>query len=136
MLRQALVVLIASLAQAASAQEYPNRPVRVVIPFAAGNTGDTSFRLISPILESRLGQRFLLDYRPGASGNTGAMEAAKAAPDGHTLLLSSTSVFVSNQFLHKAMSTDPLSIFAPITILSEGAARHHGTGELASIHLA
>lgn len=119
MLRHALVVLIALLAQAASAQEYPSRPVRVVVPFAAGNTGDISFRLISPILESKLGQRFLLDNRPGASGNTGAMEAAKAAPDGHTLLLSSTSVFVSNQFLYKAMSTDPLSIFAPITILSE-----------------
>ncbi|MFM9969304.1 MAG: Bug family tripartite tricarboxylate transporter substrate binding protein [Burkholderiales bacterium] len=103
----------------AFAQDFPAKPIRVVIPFAAGNTGETSFRLIAPLLESRLGQRLILDNRPGASGNTGAMDAAKSAPDGHTLLLSSTSVFVSNQFLYKSMSTDPLSIFAPITILSE-----------------
>ncbi len=101
------------------AQDYPSKPIRVVIPFAAGNTGETSFRLISPIVESRLGQRFILENRPGASGNTGALEAANAAPDGYTLLLSSISVFVSNQFLYKAMSTEPLAIFAPITILSE-----------------
>jgi tripartite-type tricarboxylate transporter receptor subunit TctC len=114
-----IVLSLAWAGGVAQAQEYPAKPIRVVIPFAAGNTGETSFRLITPILESRLGQRFLLDNRPGASGNTGALDAAKAAPDGYTLLLSSTAVFVSNQYLYKAMSTDPLGIFAPITILSE-----------------
>jgi tripartite-type tricarboxylate transporter receptor subunit TctC len=120
MFRCFAIALLCSLASGpASAQDYPVRPVRVVVPFAPGNTGETSFRLIAPQLESRMGQRFLLENRPGASGNTGAMEAAKSSGDGHTLLLSSTSVFVSNQFLYKAMSTPPLSVFAPITILSE-----------------
>lgn len=101
-----IVLSLAWAGGVAQAQEYPAKPIRVVIPFAAGNTGETSFRLITPILESRLGQRFLLDNRPGASGNTGALDAAKAAPDGYTIQLGTQSTNGSNKIFYPNLPYD------------------------------
>jgi len=116
----AVIVLLFSLAAGlAQAQDYPSKPIRLVIPFAAGNTGDISFRMIAPTLEARLGQRFIIDNKAGASGSIGAQEVARAAPDGYTLLLGATSVFVVNQFIHKTISYDPLAAFVPITLVSD-----------------
>jgi tripartite-type tricarboxylate transporter receptor subunit TctC/uncharacterized membrane protein YfcA len=105
--------------KAAQAREgWPDRPIRLVVPYAAGGVGDISFRVISTDVEARLGQRFLLDNRPGASGNIGAAEVLRAAPDGYTLLLGAINNFATNQFLYKGMSFDPVTAFDPVAVLS------------------
>jgi len=119
LLYQVIVFLFSFAAGLAQAQDYPTKPIRLVIPFAAGNTGDISFRMIAPILEARLGQRFIIDNKAGASGNIGAQEVARAAPDGYTLLLGATSIFVVNQFISKTIDLDPLTAFVPITLISD-----------------
>src|SRR4051794_5262917 len=85
-------VLLAGAATAlygryASAAEFPERPITVVVPYAAGGAGDTIIRLLSPIIERQLGQPLVIDNRPGGGGMIGAQAVAKAAPDGHTLML-------------------------------------------------
>ena len=112
-----LAGLLATLS--ALAQEWPAKPIRLVIPYSAGNTGDISFRAIAPTLEQRLGQRFVIDNKAGASGNIGAQEVVRAAPDGYTLLLGATNNFVVNQFVYKAMDFDPLTALVPITLISD-----------------
>ena len=111
--------LLLALHAAALAQDYPSKPIRLVIPYAAGNNGDISFRVIAPALEARLGQRFVIDNKAGASGNIGAQEVARAAPDGYTLLLGATNNFVVNQFVYKSRDFDPLAVFAPVTMVSD-----------------
>jgi tripartite-type tricarboxylate transporter receptor subunit TctC len=101
------------------AQDWPSRPIRLVIPYAAGNTGDIAFRIVAPALEARLGQRFVIDNKAGASGNIGAQDVVRAAPDGHTLLLGATNNFVVNQFVYRAMDFDPLEALVPVTMLSD-----------------
>ena len=112
-----LAGLLATLS--ALAQEWPAKPIRLVIPYSAGNTGDISFRAIAPTLEQRLGQRFVIDNKAGASGNIGAQEVVRAAPDGYTLLLGASNNFVVNQFVYKAMDFDPLTALVPITLISD-----------------
>ena len=109
--------LLVSPAFPAVAQDYPARPMRLVVPYAAGGAGDISFRIISSAVEERLGQRFVMENRPGASGNIGAADVARAAPDGYTLLLGGGNNFTSNQFLYK-MDFDPVAAFDPIALIS------------------
>ncbi len=97
---------------------WPDRPIRLVVPYAAGGVGDISFRVLSLALEERIGQRFVLDNHPGASGNLGAAEVMRAVPDGYTLLLGAINNFATNQFLYRDMGFDPLSAFEPIALLS------------------
>lgn len=111
-----LLLLTASQAQT---QTYPNRPIRIVNPYAAGNTGDISFRTIAPVLEAKLGQRFVLENKPGATGNIGAQDVARSEPDGYTLLLAPNNNFVINQFLFKSLGYDPIASFEPITTVSD-----------------
>jgi tripartite-type tricarboxylate transporter receptor subunit TctC len=106
---------------AATAQDnapWPNRAVRVVVPYAPGNTGDITFRQIQPLLEAKLGARFLIDNKAGASGNIGAEEVVRSKPDGYTLLLGATNNYVTNQHLIRGMRFDPLRDLAPITMVS------------------
>jgi tripartite-type tricarboxylate transporter receptor subunit TctC len=116
-----VVFLLAGLvlAGAAQAQTFPNRPIRLVVPYAAGNTGDISFRAIAPLVEEKLEQRFVLENKPGATGNIGAQEVTRAAPDGYTLLLGASNNFVINQFLFRSIGFDPVTAFEPITIISD-----------------
>ena len=102
----ALAVLSAPV-HAAEADSWPNRPVRVIVPYAPGNTGDITLRQILPQLEERLGVRFLIDNKSGASGNIGAEEVVRARPDGYTLLLGATNNYVINQHLIKGMRFHP-----------------------------
>lgn len=102
-------------AAASGNQGYPDRSVRVIVPFAAGGPTDTTARIVAQGLSERLGQPFYVENLPGAGGNTGTAQAARAAPDGHTLLMVSTG-FVINPSLYAKVPYDPLKDFAPITI--------------------
>jgi tripartite-type tricarboxylate transporter receptor subunit TctC len=113
-----LTACTALSAQASEADTWPNRPVRVVVPYAPGNTGDITFRQIQTQLEARFGVRFLIDNKSGASGNIGAEEVVRAKPDGYTLLLGATNNYVINQFLIKGMRFNPQKDLTPITVIS------------------
>jgi tripartite-type tricarboxylate transporter receptor subunit TctC len=101
---------------AAGAQSYPSRPVRVVVPVTAGGGVDTLARIVSEHLSVAWGQRFIVDNRPGAGTSIGAEIVAKAAPDGHTLMVSSSS-FVTNAAI-QSVRYDPVADFRPITKLT------------------
>jgi tripartite-type tricarboxylate transporter receptor subunit TctC len=118
-----IVLLTAFTATAAQAQpeSWPAKPIRVVYPFAAGGVGDTSLRLIAPAVEAKIGQRLVIEAKPGAGGNIAAQDVARAAPDGHTLLITSTSVFSVNPHLFTNLGFDPLGSFDPISTYSESA---------------
>jgi tripartite-type tricarboxylate transporter receptor subunit TctC len=99
---------------AAQAQDYPNRPVRLIVPFAAGGPTDVIARVVAQKLTEGLGQQFVVDNRAGAGGNIGMGLAAGAQPDGHTLIVVSSS-FVVNPGLYKSIPYDPYKSFAPIS---------------------
>jgi tripartite-type tricarboxylate transporter receptor subunit TctC len=106
------VGLALGLATAASAQgTYPNRPVRVIVPFAAGGTTDIFARLIADKLSQSLGQQFIIDNRGGAGGNIGADAVAKAPPDGYTLVMGTVGTHAINASLYAKMPYDPLTDF-------------------------
>ena len=109
----ALALLSASAAQA----EYPDKPVRIIVPFIAGSAPDVAARQVAQRLTSGLGQQFMVDNKPGVAGNIGAEVAARAAPDGYTLLLF-TSSHVLNRFLYAKVNFDALRDFAPITMVT------------------
>jgi tripartite-type tricarboxylate transporter receptor subunit TctC len=110
----ALAPFLASRASAA----YPDRPIRVVSPYAAGGVGGTIMHLFAVSMEPRLGQKLILEAKPGAAGNIGTEEVARAAPDGGTILIAATNNFVINQFVMK-MTFDPLATLAPIAKAAE-----------------
>ena len=96
-------------------QAYPNRPIRCVVPFAAGSTTDIMARTVSQHLSERWGQQVLVDNRPGAGGNIGSDVVAKAVPDGYTILVSAASTLAINASLYKIMPYDTATAFAPIS---------------------
>jgi tripartite-type tricarboxylate transporter receptor subunit TctC len=100
----------------AAAQQYPQRPVRVIVPLTPGGGVDTLARIISDHFSQTLGQRFIVDNRPGAGGSIGVETVAKAAPDGHTLLVSSSSL-VTNAAI-QSVRYDPVKDFQPVTKLT------------------
>jgi len=102
---------------AAAQEKYPLKPVRMIVPFAPGGGADISARAISQKLSERLGQQFVVENRPGAGGNLGTELAAKAPPDGYTLLLVSSS-YGANPSLYK-LPFDPVTGFEPITLVSQ-----------------
>jgi tripartite-type tricarboxylate transporter receptor subunit TctC len=108
------VLLVTLVAQTASAQsDFPNRPVRIVVPYAAGGSADILARLIAAGLQTTLGQSVLVENRSGASGNVGTVAVARAAPDGYTLLIN-TSSFIVNPSLFKPPPFDPIADFVPV----------------------
>lgn len=116
-LKVAAAALAASgIASAALAEPaYPARPVRVIVPFPAGGGTDILARLIAQKLSERLGQQFYVDNIAGAGGSNGTGQAAKAAPDGHTVLFAFSS-FVVNPSLFAKVSYDPIKDFEPVTL--------------------
>ncbi len=116
----ALALAAALAAQAAFAQQsYPNRPVRIVAPFAPGGLVDVLSRAVGERLQKQLGQPFVVENRPGAGGNIGADLAARSEPDGHTLLMTSAGILTINQFLYATMPFDPAAAFAPISVVAD-----------------
>jgi tripartite-type tricarboxylate transporter receptor subunit TctC len=98
---------------AARAQQYPSRAIRIVVPFSAG-APDTVARIVGQQLNAQMGQPVVIDNRPGANGTTGTHEVVKAAPDGHTLLIVSSS-FAVNPSIYRKLPYDPVNDLEPIT---------------------
>ena len=101
----------------AVAQEFPTRPLRVIVPFSPGGAVDGPIRVIAQVLAKRLGQQVTIDNRPGAGATIGSEAVAKAAPDGYTLLLSSQTNAISAS-LYAKLNFDLIEDFAPVTLLS------------------
>jgi tripartite-type tricarboxylate transporter receptor subunit TctC len=118
--RQAMtsVALAPFVATHANAAGFPDRPIRIVSPYAAGGVGETIMHLFAVSMEPRLGQKLIFEAKPGAAGNVGTEEVARAAPDGSTLVIAATNNFVINQFVMK-MTFDPLASLAPIAKAAE-----------------
>ncbi|MBC7803545.1 MAG: tripartite tricarboxylate transporter substrate binding protein [Candidatus Parcubacteria bacterium] len=114
MLRILLATIALLLAGAATAQGYPNRQVRIIVPFPPGGTSDILARTIGARLSEPLGQPVVIENRPGAGGNIAADYVAKSPPDGYTLIMGTSSLAIS-QSLYKKLTYDLLKDFAPIT---------------------
>lgn len=111
-----LIAALAAVATAALAEEqYPARPVRVIVSFAAGGPTDIVGRVISAKISEILGQQFIVENRTGAGGNLGADVVAKSAPDGYTLLVATVSTHAINPGLYKRIPYDPIKDFVPIS---------------------
>ena len=110
-----LLVVSALCALDASAQTYPNRPIKLIVADSAGGAPDQLGRLITEKLSNNVGQPVIVDNRPGAGGALGAELAAKSAPDGYTLLLTTTAIYAILPNLRKNLPYDPVRDFVPIT---------------------
>jgi tripartite-type tricarboxylate transporter receptor subunit TctC len=111
-----LLIWLALLPLTALAQ-YPDKPVRIIVPYAAGAMGDVVSRVLAEELRPRLGQPVIVDARPGAGGNIGTAAVVQASPDGYTVLVAATNNLVINQFLYPNLGFDPLEALAPVTLL-------------------
>lgn len=97
--------------------DWPSKPVRIVVPFAAGGTTDITARIVADQLTKALGQAFIVDNKAGAGGNVGATEVAKSAPDGYTFLMGTPGTQAINQFLYSKMPYDTQKDFAPVSLV-------------------
>src|ERR1700753_2395832 len=117
--RSAAVMLSATLpAGAGASPDYPDRPVQVYVPFAAGSASDVITRILLGRMAASLGQNFVIENRPGAGGNTGTAAVAHAAPDGYTLVMSTSGPLAANKALFKELGYDPQKDFAPICLFA------------------
>lgn len=107
-------------AQQASAQAFPSRPIRLVVPFPPGGAADITARLVGERMSAGLGQPVVIDNRPGAGGNIAAEAVARAAPDGYTLFLGGATIFCANKSLYSSLSFDPVRDFTHLTRVSIG----------------
>jgi len=111
------VVAVASLATMAIAQPYPNRPIKMIVPFAPGGATDIIARTVAQKLSDRMGQPVVVENKPGAGTTVGNAEVAKARPDGYTLLFAPTP-FVISQVVYPTLPYDPRKDFAPVSLLA------------------
>src|SRR5215813_8433415 len=98
--------------------KYPDRPIRLIVPFAAGGNADIVGRLVGERISSALGQPVVIDNRGGAGGSIGAETVARSAPDGYTLLVGSNGPLTVNPFVQAKLGYDPLKDFAPVALTS------------------
>jgi tripartite-type tricarboxylate transporter receptor subunit TctC len=111
-------------------KDFPGRPVRLIVPFPPGGSNDILGRFMATRLTERLGQQVIVDNRPGADGMIGTDIAARAVPDGHTLLIVSTS-YAQNPAVHKKLPFDPVKDLAPVALIGTGPnaiSTHPGQG--------
>jgi tripartite-type tricarboxylate transporter receptor subunit TctC len=111
----ALAGLICGMA--AQAQTYPTRPVKIIVPYQAGQGTDVAARYFAEHLSKALGENFYIDNKPGAGGNIGAEAAAHAPPDGYTLLMGTNATQTMNEFLYPSLGFQPDKDFAPILLV-------------------
>jgi tripartite-type tricarboxylate transporter receptor subunit TctC len=112
------VAALALLVSAAVAQTYPSRQITLVVPFAPGGPADFLGRLIGQKMSEDLGQQIVVDNRPGANTIIGAQAAAKANPDGYTLLMAIDGTLVMNPFLYSKLAYDPFKDFTPVSLIA------------------
>ncbi len=115
-LTAAALPLAARLSWAQDAASYPDKPVTIIVPFAAGGNTDAFARLVGEKLDTAMGQRFLVDNKAGAGGNLGVGQLARAEPDGYTLGMGTVSTHAINPTLYKNLPYDPTTAFAPISL--------------------
>src|SRR2546422_10132793 len=101
-----VAALVAAMA-AAHPADYPTKPVNLLVAFTPGGPSDVLSRIVGRKMEQLLGQPFVIENRPGAGGNIAAEQTAKAAPDGHTLLMGNNSILATNASLYKTIGFDP-----------------------------
>ena len=111
-------LLAAAIATSALAQDYPTKPIRIIVPFAAGGNVDITARLVAPGLSEILGQPVVVENKPGAGGTIGADFVAKAPPDGYTLLMGSNSTFSVAPSLYPKNPYNPLRDFSPVIMIA------------------
>jgi tripartite-type tricarboxylate transporter receptor subunit TctC len=116
--KRAVAVALLAAPVAAFAQAYPNKAVRVIIPYPPGGPTDILGRMVAQALSVKLGQPFVVENKPGASGMIGADQVAKASPDGYTLLVNA-SLHVINPSLYPKMTHDPIKNFAPVSQIAD-----------------
>jgi len=109
-----LACLALSFAASAIAQPYPNRPIKLVVPFPPGGAVDVYARTVQPALAENLGQTIVIENKTGASGMIGADSVAKAAPDGYTVLVGNVATLAMNVGIYKKMSYSPMTDLAPV----------------------
>src|SRR5437016_1777087 len=114
----AMSAMALSAATAADAQDYPARTIQVIVPFAGGSASDVVTRIVLERMGTAMGRRFVVDNRPGAGGNTGTAAAAKAEPDGYTLVMSTSGPLAANRSLFHDLGYDPEKDFAPIGLFA------------------
>ena len=119
MKRLLLSLLLQCIACAAMAQEWPSRPMRLIVPFAPGGATDIPARLLAPKLQEALGQPVVVENRPGAAGIIGIQAAAQSAPDGYTWLLATNGELVMNPSLYSKLPYDVFKDFIPVSIIIE-----------------
>lgn len=110
----ALAMSMLALSAAAQSREWPQSPLKLIVPFGPGSGADQVARLVGQELTNALGQPVIVDNKPGAGGNIGATAAARSAPDGLTLFLTTNTTQAANPFLYKQLPYDPIKDFAPI----------------------
>ena len=111
---------IAATATAALAQDYPTKPIKLIVPFPPGGGTDIMSRLVAQKLGDMNHWTVVVDNRPGAGGNIGVDAAAHSAPDGYTLVMGQTSNLAINPTLFKSLNYDPLKDLVPVTLVGEG----------------
>jgi len=116
LLRAALAALALLAGGEAIAQGYPQKPIRLIVPYPAGGATDFFARLVFPKVGDALGQPVVVENRPGAGTAIGASEVARSAPDGYTILLGDAGTYAFNPSLYKKLSYDPAKDFAPISL--------------------
>ena len=119
-LLRAFVFLLALACSSAWAQGYPNKAVRIIVPFAPGGATDIVTRLLAQKLTEVWGQSVVVENRSGAGGNIGGEAAAHSTPDGYTLFMTSGSIVTANQYIYKKMAFDPAKDLIPITNVASG----------------
>jgi tripartite-type tricarboxylate transporter receptor subunit TctC len=112
-----LLPLVAAFMGGCVHAAWPEKPIRVIVPYAPGAAGDLLIRHMQPELQRRLGQPIIVDNKTGAGGNIGALETVRAKPDGYTLMLGATNNFVVNQFVYPHLGFDPLEALTPVSKL-------------------
>ena len=112
-------LILAVLNSLAFAQAWPEKPIRLILPYAPGGVPEAIFRTLSPGLEVRLGQRFIVEARPGGDGAIGGGAVARATPDGYTLIIAGTGLMSVTSHINKNLGFDPLGAFDVIATLAE-----------------
>src|ERR1700742_4517899 len=114
----AVVLAILSWSGAGRTTPFPDRPVRIVVPFPAGGSNDVVARFLGMKLYEAWGQQVIIDNRPGAGGNIGAEMVGRSVPDGYTLLLTAPGPLAVNQSLYPHLPFDPMADFAPVALVA------------------